>query len=100
MRTVKSLNIGSIVLYGAVLAAFWTLAFGIYYWIMGWIFGAQSWYIDMNFANWASYTFQTFLSVIWRSLLNAIPGALGGLLVALVYNAVAGMMGGIKLELE
>ena len=41
MRTIKSLNIGSLVLYGAVLAAFWTLAFGIYYWIMGWIFGAQ-----------------------------------------------------------
>jgi hypothetical protein len=43
---------------------------------------------------------QTFLSVIWRSLINAIPGALGGLLVALVYNAVAGMMGGIKINLE
>jgi hypothetical protein len=38
--------------------------------------------------------------VFWRALVNAIPGALGGLLVALVYNAVAGMMGGIKINLE
>ena len=41
-----------------------------------------------------------FLSVIWRSLINAIPGALAGLLIALVYNAVAGMMGGVKLNIE
>ena len=100
MKTIKSVNVGSFVLYGAVLVAFWTFAFGIYYWIMGWIFGAQTWWIDMNFANWTAYTFQTFLSIIWRSLLNAIPGALAGLLVALVYNAVAGMMGGVKINLE
>jgi hypothetical protein len=54
----------------------------------------------MNLANWTSYTFQTFLAVFWRSLINAIPGALGGLLIALVYNAVASMMGGIKINLE
>jgi hypothetical protein len=100
MKAIKSVNVGSFILYGAVLVAFWTFAFGLYYWIMGWIFGAQSWWIDMNFANWTAYTFSTFLSVIWRSLLNAIPGALAGLLVALVYNAVAGMMGGIKINLE
>ena len=100
MRTLKSLNIGSVVLYGAVLAAAWTLAFGIYYWILGWIFGAQSWFIDMNLVNWTSYTLSTFLSVIWRMFVNALGGALAGLLVALIYNAVAGVMGGIKLELE
>jgi hypothetical protein len=33
-------------------------------------------------------------------LINAIPGALAGLLIALVYNAVAGMMGGVKLNIE
>ena len=33
-------------------------------------------------------------------LVNAIGGAFGGLLVALVYNAVAGVMGGIKIEVE
>jgi hypothetical protein len=100
MRTIKSLNIGSVVLYGAVLAAVWTLAFGIYYWILGWIFGAQSWFIDMNLVNWTSYTFSTFLSVIWRMFVNALGGALAGLLVALIYNGVAGVMGGIKIELE
>jgi len=100
MRTIKRLDIGSVVLYGAVLAAFWTFAFGLYYWILGWIFGAQSWWIDMNLLNWTSYSFTTFLTVIWRSLANALGGALAGLLVALVYNAVAGMMGGIKIELD
>ena len=29
-------------------------------------------------------SFQTFLSVIWRSLINAIPGALGGLAIVRV----------------
>lgn len=100
MRTIKSLNIGSLVLYGAVLAAFWTLAFGLYYWIMGWVFGAQSWFIDMNLVNWTEYTLRTFLSVFWRMLVNGLGGALAGLVVALVYNIVAGVMGGIKLELE
>jgi hypothetical protein len=100
MRTIKSLNIGSVVLYGAVLAAMWTFVFGLYYWIMGWIFGAQSWWIDMNLVNWSAYTVATFFTVVWRSLINALGGALAGLLVALVYNAVAGFMGGIKIELE
>ena len=100
MKTIKSVNVGSFVLYGAVLAAFWTFMFGLYYWILVWIFGAQSWWIDMNLLNWSAYSFATFLAVIWRSLLNAVGGALAGLVVALVYNAVAGMMGGVKLNIE
>jgi hypothetical protein len=100
MKTIKSVDVGSFVLYGAVLAAFWTFAFGLWYWVLGWLFGASSWWIDMNLANWSAYTFATFLSVIWRSLINALGGALAGLVVALVYNAVAGMMGGVKLNLQ
>jgi len=100
MKTIKSVNISSFIIYGAVLVAFWTFAFGLFYWILGWIFGAQAWWIDMNLGNWTAYTFATFLSVVWRSLVNALGGALGGLIVALVYNAVAGMMGGVKINLE
>ena len=100
MRTIKSLGIGSVVLYGAVLVALWTLAFGLYYWILGWIFGAQSWFIDMNLATWTEYTVRTFLSIIWRMFVNGLGGALAGLLIALFYNAVASVMGGIKIELE
>ncbi len=100
MKSIKSVDVKSFVLYGAVLAAFWTFVFGLYYWVLGWIFGAQAWWIDMNLLNWSAYSFVTFLAVIWRSLLNALGGALGGLVVALVYNAVAGMMGGVKLNLD
>jgi hypothetical protein len=100
MKTIKSVDVGSFVLYGALLAAFWTFAFGLWYWILGWLFGATSWWIDMNLINWSSYTLVTFLSVIWRSLINALGGALAGLVVALVYNFVAGMMGGLKLKIE
>jgi len=100
MKTIRSIDIGKAALYGAVLFAFWTLVIGIYYWILGWAFGAQSWFIDMNLANWTGYTFQTLLAVIWRMFVNALGGALAGLIVALVYNAVAGIMGGIKLEVE
>jgi ABC-type Fe3+ transport system permease subunit len=100
MKTIKSVDLGSFILYGAVLAAFWTFAFGLWYWILGWLFGAQSWWIDMNLVNWGSYTIVTFLSVFWRSLINALGGALAGLVVALVYNFVASMMGGLKLKLE
>ena len=96
MKSIKSVDVKSFVLYGAVLAAFWTFVFGFYYWVLGWIFGAQSWWIDMNLVNWSAYSFATFLAVFWRSLVNA----LGGLVVALVYNAVAGMMGGVKLNLD
>jgi len=99
MRAIKRINVGSAILYGAVLVAFWTLAFGIYFWLVGWLFGAQS-FIDMNLGMWTEYTFKTFLSVIWRMFINGIGGALAGLVVALVYNAVAGVMGGLKIELE
>jgi len=100
MRKIKSLKISSMVWYGAVLVAFWTFAIGLYYWILGWIFGAQSWWIDVTLASWTEYTIRTLLSVIWRALLNGVGGALAGLVIALVYNAVAGMMGGIQIELE
>lgn len=100
MQTIKSLKISSMVWYGFVLVAFWTFVIGLYYWILGWIFGAQSWWIDMDLAIWTEYTLRTFLSVLWQALLNGVGGALAGLVVALVYNAVAGMMGGIKIELE
>jgi hypothetical protein len=100
LKTIKSVNVTSFVIYGAVLVAFWTFALGLYYWILGWIFSAQAWWIDMNFVNWSAYSFATFLAVIWRSLVNALGGALAGLVVALVYNAVAGIMGGVKLNLE
>jgi len=100
MKRVKSVDVGSFVLYGAVLVAFWTFVFGLVYWLLGWAFGAQAWYIDMNLGSWTAYTLQTFLSVVWRSLVNAVGGALAGLVVSLVYNAVAGMMGGIKIDLE
>ena len=100
MKAIKSVDVASFVLYGAVLAAFWTFALGLYYWILGWLFGASSFWIDMNFVNWSAYSMVTFLAVFWRSLINALGGALAGLVVALVYNAVAGMMGGVKINLE
>ena len=100
MKTIRKIDYGSAALYGAVLVAVWTLAFGIYYWVLGWIFGAQSWFIDMDIVNWTAYTFRTFLGIIWRMLINGLGGALAGLVVALVYNIVAGIMGGLKLEFE
>lgn len=100
MKTIKSVNVSSFVLYGAVLAAVWTFAFGLWYWILGWLFGAQSWWIDMNLVNWSVYSMATFFFVIWRSVVNALGGALAGLVVALVYNLVAGIMGGVKLNIS
>jgi hypothetical protein len=100
MKTIKSVNIGSFVLYAALLAAFWTFVFGLVYWILGWIFGARSFWIDMNLINWTGYTLATFFSVIWRSVVNGLIGALAGLVLALVYNLVAGAMGGLKINVE
>lgn len=100
MKTIKSVNVASFVLYGAVLAIFWTFVFGLWYWILGWLFGASSWWIDMNLVNWSGYTISAFFLVIWRSLVNGVGGALAGLVIALVYNLVAGVMGGLKLKIE
>ena len=100
MKTIKRINVGSAVVYGAVLAALWIFIFGLYYWILGWIFGAQSWWIDMNLGNWSLYTLTTFGLVFLRAIFAAIGGAIAGLVIALVYNAVAGIMGGIKIHLE
>lgn len=99
-KAIGRINLGRAALYGAVLVAFWTFVFGLYYWVLGWLFGAQSWYIDMNLVNWTSYTFQTLLTVVWRMFVNGLGGAFAGWFVALVYNAVAGMMGGIVVTLN
>ena len=100
MRTIKRVDFGTMLLYGAVVAALWTLVFGIYYWLLGWAFGAQSWLIDMNLGLWAEYTLETALTIVWRMIVNGIGGAIAGLIIALVYNMVAGIMGGIKIEMD
>lgn len=99
-KAIGSINVGKAALYGAVLAAFWTFVFGVYYWILGWILGAQSWFVDMNLGIWTEFTLSTALSVIWRMVINGVGGALAGLFVAIIYNAVASMMGGIVVELN
>ena len=100
MKSIKSVDVGSFTLYGAVLAALWTFIFGLFFWILGWIFGASSWWIDMNLANWTAYSLTTLGLVILRALFAGVAGALAGLVAALVYNAVAKMMGGVKIKLE
>src|SRR5262245_12939668 len=100
MRAIRSIDVESAIKYGAVLAALWTLVFGIYYWLLGWIFAGQAWFIDVNVANWTAYTFGSLLSVIWRMIVNGIGGALAGWILALMYNAAADFMGGIKINLE
>ncbi len=100
MKTLKSIDLMSAALYGAVLVAFFTFVFGFYYWLLGWAFGAQAWFIDMNLVNWTAYTFSTFLTVVWHSLINGLGGAFSAFFAALVYNVIAGMSGGLKLELE
>jgi len=100
MKAIKSVDDKSFALYGGVLAAFWTLVLGLFYWILGWIFGAASWWVDMNLGNWTVYSMYTFALVVGRALFAFAGGAIAGWVVALVYNAVAGMMGGIKINLD
>ena len=100
MKTIKSVNVGSFTLYGAVVASLWTFIFGVFYWILGWIFGSTSWWIDMNLGNWTVYTLTTFGLLFLRAIFAAIGGAIAGAVVGWVYNAVAGMMGGLKINLE
>jgi hypothetical protein len=100
MRTIRSVDVGSFAAYGALIAAFWTLVFGFIYWLLGWIFGATSWWIDMNLANLTVYSWISFIGIFARAFLAGLIGALGGLVVAVVYNFVANIMGGIKINLE
>jgi hypothetical protein len=98
MKTIKSVNVGSFAVYGALVAALWVFIFGLWYWILGWIFGATSWWIDMNLGNWTAYTLATFGMLFLRAIIAAVGGAIGGLVIAVVYNAVAKMMGGLKIN--
>ena len=100
MKTIKSVDLGSFAAYGAIVAALWTFIFGLFYWILGWIFGASSWWIDMNLGNWTLFTLYTLGLVFLRALFAAVGGAIAGAVVAWVYNAVARMMGGLKVNLE
>ena len=100
MKTIKSVSVGSFALYGAILVAFWTFVYGAFIWILGWIFGAQSWFIDMNLGNWTVYTMTTFGLIFLKACIAAVGGALAGWVIGLVYNVVAGIMGGLKLNLD
>jgi hypothetical protein len=100
MKSLRKIDVGSAALYGAVLFALWTFVVGFVYWVLGWLFGSASWFIDMNIWNWTTYSFATLLAVVWQSLINGVIGAIGGLIVAVVYNIVAGVTGGLKLDLE
>ena len=99
MKAIKSLDVASVMVYGFWLVAIWTLVFGFYHWVLGWAFGAQSWFIDMDIVNWTEYTVKTFLGVFWRMFVNGLGGAFVGMIIAVFYNASAGVMGGIKVEL-
>jgi hypothetical protein len=54
----------------------------------------------MNLGSWTIYSLTTFGLLFLRAVLAAIGGALAGLVIALVYNFVAGVMGGLKINLE
>ena len=99
-KAIRSIDLGKAALYGFVLVAFWTFVFGLVYWLLGWLFGAQAWFIDMNLGIWTTFTLKTLLSVIWRMFVNGLGGAFAAFFVALVYNVVAGFMGGIVITLE
>jgi hypothetical protein len=99
-KTIRAVNVTSGVLYGAVLAATVTLVFGVSWWLLGWVRGGQSPLIDWTLGSFSAYTFQALLSVLWAMVVNGLGGALAGLVVVLLYNAVAGVMGGLKLTVE
>lgn len=99
-KAISSIDLGKAALYGAVLAGLWTLIFGIAFWVLGWLFGAQAWFIDMNLGNWTEYTLSTAISVFLSGVVNAAVGAVAGLFVAAIYNVVAGAMGGIVVTLD
>ena len=97
MKRIASVDIGSFVLYGAVLVAFWTFVFGIYYWLLGWLFGAQAWYVDMNLANWTAYTLATFFSVRRGLRVGLDQHGVAGLVIDVVFETDGR---GARIELE
>jgi hypothetical protein len=99
-KAIRAVNLTSGVLYGAVLAATVTLVFGVYWWLLGAIRGGQSPLIDWTLGSFSSYSVQALLSVLWAMVVNGIGGALAGLVAVLIYNAVARVMGGLKITVE
>ena len=77
-----------------------TLVFGGSWWLLGWLRGGQSPLLDWTLGTFSAYTVQALLSVLWTMVVNGLGGALAGLVVVLLDNAVAGVMGGLKLTVE
>ncbi len=54
----------------------------------------------MNLGNWTVYTMTTFGLIFLKAFIVAVGGALAGAVIAWIYNIVAGMMGGLKINVE
>jgi hypothetical protein len=100
MKKIRSVDVGTLSIYSALLVGFWTLVFGVAYWTLGWLFGARSWWIDMNLGSWSVYTLSTLVYVIAKAIIAGLVGALAGVIGAVVYNLVARQMGGVKIYLQ
>ena len=54
----------------------------------------------MNLGNWTVYTMTTFGLIFLKAFIVGAGGALAGAVIAWIYNIVAGMMGGLKINLQ
>lgn len=93
MAKLKKIGVLSLAKFEAILMAFIGLILGIFYAILGTIFGAFTGSAVLGAGL-------GFLAIIILPILYAIFGFIAGAIGAFLYNLVAGWIGGIEIEFE
>ncbi len=96
---IRHIGVGSLAKMLAALYAFWGLIFGVIvalFSLVGAGIGAAN---DDPTAGWLSGLFGVG-AIVFLPICYGVLGAIGGALTAVMYNVVAGMVGGLSIETE
>ena len=97
MKKIRRVSPGSAALFGAVLAGVYVFVIALAIWILE-VVGAIG---DGGFlGEFLGITVGTFLGALFAGIISGVSGAIAGFVYAVIYNAVAGITGGLAIELR
>ena len=96
---IRKVGIGSAVKVGGVLYALLGLVFGICFALFAMVFGAATTAASGDMPPWMGSIFGLG-AIIILPIMYGVMGAIGGALMGALYNLVAGITGGVEVDVQ